>query len=159
MTLIAGESMPEGAWHDLCAIAESLDGLDVRRKMDNPAADYASCSWIVCHVDRDSALDVLAAGVPALLVPAADERQDEQVDRGRRLAHWGVGQVLMPHLLNGVSLANSLHQMIHAKCTAPEFNLDGAEISANILYHLLMSDESRPRDENAIALTDWLRPH
>ena len=159
MTLVTGHSMEDGDWRELCAVAESLDGLDVRRTLDNPAAEFSGASWVVSHADHDSALDVVAAGVPALLVPIDDKNRGEQVDRGRRLAHWGIGQVLMPNHLNGVSLANSLHQMIHGERAAPTFNLDGAEVSANILYHLCLNEESSPLNDDFKSLIDRLRPH
>ena len=159
MTLVAGQSISDTAWHSLCVAAETLDGLEVRRTLDSPAAELSASSWAVCHADHDTALDVVAAGIPALLVPVGDQRQGEQIDRARRLAHWGVGQVLLPNHLNGVSLANSLHQMIREEREVPRFNLDGAEVSANILYHLSIDEKSGPINEDLLGIFSRPRPH
>jgi predicted glycosyltransferase len=49
--------------------------------------------------------------------------------------------MLMPHHLNGASLASGIHQLIKFKPAETSFNLDGAEITANLIYHLSLSED------------------
>ena len=50
----------------------------------------------------------------------------------------------MPHHLNGASLASGIHQLIKFKPAETGFSLDGAEITANLIYHLSLSEDVRP---------------
>jgi predicted glycosyltransferase len=121
-----------------------LPALTVKRSVPDFGAELAKVRWAVCHCGYNTAFDVIASKVSALLVPGGNSHESEQLDRAQRLVHWGVARMLMPHHLNGASVASGIHQLIKFKPAETNFNLDGAEITANLVYHLSLSEEVRP---------------
>jgi predicted glycosyltransferase len=75
------------------------------------------------------------------------------------MSHWRAARVLMPRHVNGASLANSIYQLIKFEPAASNFNLDGAEITANIIYDLALSGDNRPVSMSAEELTGRPRLH
>jgi predicted glycosyltransferase len=139
MTIIAGPCLPEQEWENLEKIARDLPGLDLKRSVPDLGAEMAKVSWAVSHCGYNAAVDVIATGVYALLVPQENNHGSDQADRLQRMSHWRAARTLMPRHLNGASLANSIYQLIKFKPAATDFNLDGAEITANIIYELAQS--------------------
>jgi len=144
MTIVAGPSLPQDEWQDLQNAAERLPALTLKRSVPDLGAELARVRWAVCHCGYNTAIDVIATRISALLVPGGNSDESEQLDRAQRLVHWGVGRMLMSHHLNGASMASGIHQLIKFEPADPNFNLDGAEITANLLYHLSLSEEVRP---------------
>jgi len=144
MTIVAGPSLSQDEWQDLEKAAGRLPALTVKRSVPDFGAELAKVRWAVCHCGYNTAFDVIASKVSALLVPGGNSHESEQLDRAQRLVHWGVARMLMPHHLNGASVASGIHQLIKFKPAETNFNLDGAEITANLVYHLSLSEEVRP---------------
>ena len=144
MTIVAGPSLPPEEWQGLEKAAARLPALTLKRSVPDFGAELAKVRWAVCHCGYNTAFDVIATKVSALLVPGGNYHESEQLDRAQRLVHWGVGRILMPHHLNGASVASGIHQLIKFKPAETSFNLDGAEITANLIYHLSLSEDVRP---------------
>lgn len=144
MTIVAGAFLPQDDWQSLKSAGEGLPALTLKRSVPDLGAELAKSRWAVCNCGYNMAFDVIATGVSALLVPGGNSHESEQIDRAQRLVHWGAGRMLMPHHLNGASLASGIHQLIKFKPAETNFNLDGAEISANLIYHLSLSEEVGP---------------
>jgi predicted glycosyltransferase len=144
MTIIAGPALPQLEWQDLQKAAKRLPALTLKRSVPDLGTELAKNRWAVCHCGYNTAIDVIATRVSALLVPGGNSDKSEQLDRAHRLVHWGVGRMLMPRHLNGASLASGIHQLIKFRPAEASFNLDGAEITANLVYHLSLSEEVRP---------------
>ena len=139
MTIVAGPSLPQDQWQDLDKASRQLPALTLKRSVPDLGAELARVRWAVCHCGYNTAFDVIATKVSALLVPGGNSHESAQIDRAQRLTHWGVSRMLMPHHLNGASLASGIHQLIKFKPLETSFNLDGAEITANLIYHLSLS--------------------
>ncbi len=101
----------------------------------------------------------MATGVSALLVPGGNNDGSAQTDRLQRMSYWCAARMLMPRHLNGASLANSIYQLIKFEPAASNFNLEGAEITANIIYDLAQSGDVRPVSLSTENLTGRPRFH
>jgi predicted glycosyltransferase len=143
MTVVAGPSLPSDEWQDLVKAARQLPELTLKRSVPDLGAEFAKVRWVVCPCDYDTASDVLATKVSALFVPRGTSDAPEQIDRAQRLAYRGVCRTLMPHHLNGASVANGIHQLIRFEPAKTNFNLDGAKISANLIQNLWVSQNLR----------------
>lgn len=144
MTIIAGPCLPEQEWEHLQKTARNLPGLELKRSAPDLGVEMAKVCWAVSHCGYNTAVDVMSTGVSALLVPEENSHGTDQADRLRRMIHWHAARMLMPRHLNGPSLANSIYQLIKFKPAPTDFNLDGAEITANIICELAQSGDGRP---------------
>jgi len=153
MTIVTGADFPRQEWEELARTARELPGLELQRSVPDLGAEFARVRWAVSHCSYDAAVDVLATGISALLLPGANNDDGHaQADRMQRMSHWRAALALMRRHLNGASLANSVYQLIKFAPAATDFNLDGAEITANIIYELAQSADIRPASLRAQAL-------
>jgi predicted glycosyltransferase len=159
MTIVAGPCLPEQEWENLEKIARDLPGLELKRSVPDLGAEMAKVRWVVSHCGYNASVDVMATGVSALLVPESNDHRPDQTDRLQRMSHWRAARTLMPRHLNGASLANSIYQLINFKPAATDFNLDGAEITANVIYDLARSGDVRPFGPGTEKLTGRSRVH
>ena len=153
MTIVAGPWLPRQEWENLDRIARDMPGLELQRSVPDLGAEFARVRWAVSHCGYNAAVDVMATGVSALLVPGGSADGSRQMDRLQRMDHWRAARLLMPRHLNGASLASSIDQLNKFEPAATNFNLDGAEITANIIYELAQSADVRPANLNADLLT------
>ena len=159
MTIVTGPYLPEQEREHLEKIARGLPGLELKESVPDLGAEMAKVCWAVSNCGYNAAVDVMATGVSALLVPGSNNHGTDQVDRLKRMSHWRAARTLMPRHLNGASLANSFYQLIKFKPVATDFNMDGAEITANIIYDLAQSGDVRPVSLSTENLTGRPRFH
>ena len=157
MTIVAGADIPQPDWKKLKLKVDGLPAIKLRRSVADLGAEFAKVRWAVCQSDYVTAIDVLASGVAALLVPAHENSLSEQTIRAQRLSNWRAAQMLMPRHLNDASLANGIHQLVKFRPLANSFNMDGAEITSNLVYHLSLSEDVRA--EQLVKRTRSERPH
>ena len=158
MTIIAGPLLPEKDWRELQNTARELPSLCVERSVPDLGAELAKVRWAVCRCGYNTAVDVFATGVSALLVPGINGPATAQTDLLQRLGRWRIARAMIPHHLNGATLASSIQQLTKFVPFVANFNLDGAEISANIIYNLSLSDDFKP-DQITSSLADHRRLH
>jgi predicted glycosyltransferase len=99
-------------------------------------AELRTASASVSQCGYNTALDVLRAGVPALVVPFADEGEDEQLRRAGRLERLGAVRVLEPSRLSGPALAAELDALRSFRPRRLALDLDGARTTAALLAGL-----------------------
>jgi predicted glycosyltransferase len=114
-----------------------VQGLDVRRSVPDLGAELASASASVSQCGYNTALDVLQARVPALVVPFADGGEDEQTRRAERLDRLGTVRVLHESALDGETLAAEVRALRTFRPAPFAFDLDGAAASAQIVSDLV----------------------
>lgn len=138
------------AHHDaLVEQSRALPGLTVERSVPSLAARMARAAVSVSQCGYNTALDVLAARVPAVVVPYAAGREDEQTIRAVRLARLGVVTHLPHSALSGESLATAIGQALRNGPRAPTLNLLGATQIGSIVRGLLdQSTSSRTLHEH-----------
>ncbi|MBA2316902.1 MAG: glycosyl transferase family 28 [Euzebyales bacterium] len=93
--LLCGPYMPDAARQDLERRAAATDRLRVMRFSADPGPLVANARAVVGMAGYNTAVELMCAGVPALLVPRVEPRL-EQLVRAARLAELGLVDALHP---------------------------------------------------------------
>jgi predicted glycosyltransferase len=134
MRLIAGPFCPPAAWETLSARRQ--EGLELVHSTPDLAEELREAAASVSQCGYNTALAVVRARVPALVVPYATEEEDEQRRRAERLAELGALRALAPEALTPAALAAAVAELPDFQPAATELDLDGARTSARLLSHL-----------------------
>jgi predicted glycosyltransferase len=100
---------------------------DLGAELSQAAASVSQCGY-------NTALELLRARVPALVVPYATAEEDEQQRRARRLALLGAVRVLDPERLAPATLAAELERLLEFEPARPRLDLDGARRTCELLW-------------------------
>lgn len=133
MEIVAGPFLPDNAWQALRAEAAHVRGLRVRRFVPNLRNVMQLAAASVSQCGYNTALDILATGVPSLVVPYADGNEDEQTRRARRLEALGAVRVLPAAELDGPTLAGELRALQEFKPAPLAVDLHGARTSTDLI--------------------------
>ena len=145
MTIIAGNHLPEDEWEELRSLSKTSAALTLVRTVPNLRAEVANAQLSIGQCGYDAAVNAIAVHTPALFIPRADARHREQLVRAQRLAYWGAGRLLMPHLLNGASLANEINQFAKFERREISFDLDGAANAAALIADVVYKNNYAPQ--------------
>jgi predicted glycosyltransferase len=143
MRAIAGPLMPEEAFQRLRIAAAGVPGLELLRSVPSLAAELAAASAAVSQGGYNTTIEIVRAGVPALVVPYVTDEEDEQLRRARRLERLGALRVLDPARLEPVGLAREIARLPAFEPTRPAIDLDGGRGTCRELWELAR-DELRP---------------
>lgn len=94
MHVYAGALIDEAAWQSLQAAAAGVPRLELRRWSRDLRAELARAAVSVSQCGYNTALDLLAARVPAVVVPYETPHEDEQPRRASLLAARGLVRVV-----------------------------------------------------------------
>jgi predicted glycosyltransferase len=137
MRIIAGPFLPDAEWGALRTAARGRPGLDVRRSVPDLCAELRAAAASVSQCGYNTTLDLLRTGVPALVVPFAEGREDEQTRRAERLERLGAVRVLEADRADGPGLAAAIRELLEFRPAPVELDLDGARKSALTVANLL----------------------
>jgi predicted glycosyltransferase len=140
LEVVAGPFLPEEDWNGLRRAAEELPGLELHRFAPDLGARIRGAAASVSQCGYNTALDVLRAGVPALVVPFADGREDEQARRAERLEREGALRVLPAERLEPAALAREIVALLDFEPRRIDLDLTGAETSAALLASQLAAE-------------------
>jgi predicted glycosyltransferase len=143
MKIVAGPFLPEEAWRRLRESARRVRGLSVRRFVPDLCAEMRRSAASVSQCGYNTALDILRAGVPALVVPFADGGEDEQLKRARRLESLGALRVAGQHELDPACFARELRELLKFRPRRSALDMRGARNSSRIIGSLLQAGTSR----------------
>jgi predicted glycosyltransferase len=135
-TVLAGPFAPEPVWSWLQDQAARLDGFEAVRYLPDLRREMARSAVTVSQCGYNTTMDILRAHVPAVVVPFAEGREDEQRRRAGRLDDLGVLRCLAPEELDATALADAV---IAAATTTPArvaLDLEGRQASARIIEAL-----------------------
>ncbi|MDH4108020.1 MAG: hypothetical protein OEW35_06870 [Gammaproteobacteria bacterium] len=144
MRIVCGERLPDAEWQQLQAAGEGVPSLELRRSVPDMRAAIASSNWSVSHCSYNTSINTIGSGTPALFVPCPDGHRLEQIIRAQRLVYWGAGRMLMPHHLNGASLANEIHQLTKFKPRDMYFDFNGIKNAANLISKVVYANSYAP---------------
>jgi predicted glycosyltransferase len=133
MRAIAGPLLADDVRRELRASAAGRPGLELRSAVPDLRAELRSAAVSVSQCGYNTALDIIRARVPALVVPYRAPGEDEQARRAARLARLGVVRVLDPAALDPAALADEARALVGTEAPAADLDLDGASASAEIL--------------------------
>jgi predicted glycosyltransferase len=137
LEVVAGPFLPEEEWEALRRAADGLAGVEVHRFAPDLGTRIRSAAASVSQCGYNTALDLIRAGVPALVVPFADGREDEQARRAERLERQGVLRILPSERLEPATLAREIVALLDFEPRRIDLDLTGAETSATLLADLV----------------------
>ncbi len=142
-TIVTGPFLPESDWRSLQHLARGAEGLELRRSVPDLRTLLAGASASVSMCGYNTALELIETRVPALVVPFAEGREDEQLRRAHRLERLGALRVLEPSLLDGAALAEALAELRLFRPQAVSLDVDGAADTVAALDELVRLRSSR----------------
>ena len=137
MRLIAGPFLPESEWLALQEAARGEAGIELLRQVPDMVAEMRHARASISQCGYNTALDILVARVPALVVPYATATENEQAERASKLAALGAMQQLDPAALCPARLAAAIEALLGVTPSAVSLGLDGAADSARYLQQLV----------------------
>ena len=130
---IAGPLLSPEGFSRLEKLAAATPGAELTRVVPDLPSVLAQAAVSVSQCGYNTVLEVVGAGVPAIMVPYRAGREDEQHRRADRLAARGAVSVLSAEGLDPATLADS----IRARCGQPvmpvALEVDGAARSTELL--------------------------
>ena len=124
--------------------ARDRPGLEVVRTVPDLFAELSAADASVSQCGYNTALDLLRARVPALVVPFADGREDEQTRRAHRLEAMGALRVLPAARLEPRALAAGIRGLLGFRPAEAGLARDGAAVSAEAIGEALAARVREP---------------
>lgn len=131
--VVAGPFLGAEEWAWLQAAAQDRSDVRVDRVVPDLAACMRGARASLSQCGYNSALDIVVSGVPALVAPYGDARENEQSNRAARLAELGVVRALPAGDLDPVRLARELDATLGFRPAANRLDLDGARRTVEIV--------------------------
>jgi len=136
-TVVAGPFLPATEWRALGRAARKLAGLELRRSVPDLTTELAGATASVSQCGYNTALEIVRARLPALVVPFSEAGRDEQWVRARRLERLGAVRVLEPERLDGPTLAAEVRALLRFRPPPVALDLGGARRTVAILDEML----------------------
>jgi predicted glycosyltransferase len=141
MQIVAGPFLPEAVWQSLRAASRGQQGLQLRRVVPHLGARLCNAAASVSQCGYNTALDILRARVPALVVPFATETEDEQRRRAQRLEQLGAVRVLDPQRLTVSTLAAAIEALPHFQPRTVQLDMAGAHNTTQLVDALVRTPQ------------------
>lgn len=132
-TIVAGPFAPSSVVSWLIEAAQSTEGLRVVSHVPDLGDGFRRARASVNQCGYNTMLDVIRAGVPALVVPFAVGRENEQTRRAQRLADLGLVRWMDPREVTPDRLARAVAALLAFQPARGALSLNGAEVSAHML--------------------------
>ncbi len=133
LRIIAGPFLPEPEWLLLSERVHNMPGVELRRHVGDMVAEMRQARASISQCGYNSALDIVGAGVPALVVPYETPSENEQRTRAQRLAALGAMQILPAAELNPQRMAKAIDALLEFCPRPAALDLDGADHTAQLL--------------------------
>ena len=137
MKVVAGPFFPEAQWKALRIAAAGRRGVELVRSVPDLYAELSRARASISQCGYNTAMEIIQAQAPALVVPFAGGGEDEQLKRARRLEALGAIRVLEQKELTPQRMAEEISDLINFQPRTAHLNFDGARRSTRILYELL----------------------
>jgi predicted glycosyltransferase len=137
LTIVAGPLCEASTWQRLVTASRSYPLVRLRRSVTSLSANMATSRLSISQCGYNTALDIVRARVPALVVPFAEGGESEQTDRARRLEALGVVRVLTADRLDAVALAEAIEETWAFHPAEFTLDLNGADQTARVVNALV----------------------
>jgi predicted glycosyltransferase len=147
--LLAGPNLPAGQF---AALSTSLpDGVVLERYRRDFPQMLRRCRVSVSQAGYNTTIEVLVAGVAAVLVPFAEMLETEQTMRAERLAARGVVEMVAYKELSPERLAEAIDRAVRLRPAALAVDTSGARRSAQLISGMIgnTTDAAAPRLRNS----------
>lgn len=135
-TVVAGPFLPDPAWRWLRDAAAASPLLEAVRQVSDLCGEIADSTLSLSQAGYNTAMDLLQAGTPAVVVPYSDGREDEQSLRARRLEALGVVRSVPAAELGTDRLLDELVALAGTRPPPSRLDLDGAAATARVVARL-----------------------
>lgn len=139
MRIVAGPFLPEEEWTQLQRFAADLPGVELVRHVPDMAAEMRQARLSISQCGYNTALDIVVAGVPALVVPYVAAGENEQSRRAEALASLHAVRYLPGDALDGPGLTRAIRAALEFVPRPAALSLAGAQTSANLLAAMVMA--------------------
>jgi predicted glycosyltransferase len=136
MTIVAGPLCPDDTLERLYTEAQRRPKVHVARTVGNLANEMRASALSLSQCGYNTALDILRAQVPAVVVPFADNGDSEQADRARRLERLNAVRVLPADRLEPEALAAALRSALSFRPDPVSLDFGGAAATTRIVKAL-----------------------
>jgi predicted glycosyltransferase len=143
MKIVTGPFLPGEAWRSLRESARRLRGLSIHRFVPDLCGEMGRSAASVSQCGYNTALDIIRAGVPALVVPYAEGGEDEQMKRARRLERLGTLRVTEQRELDAPRFAQELRGLLTFRPRPSALDMQGARNSSRVIESLLRTGIAR----------------
>jgi predicted glycosyltransferase len=137
MKLIGGPLLPDESWRSLRTMARNQRHTKLVRQVADLCGELSSAAVSISQAGYNTCLDILRAGVPALLVPFAKENENEQRERALRFQDLGAVRVLDQGDQTPQRLATEIRSLMNCKFVKPALDLNGAERSLELIEAMI----------------------
>lgn len=131
-TIVAGPFAPPAVLAWLKEEAAATDGLTIVPHVPDLRVLLASAAASVSQCGYNTALDLMATGVPAFVLPYGDERENEQRRRAERLAARGSLRCAAG-VLTAEALAGAVVDLLDFTPSPAGLMLDGADATTRLI--------------------------
>jgi predicted glycosyltransferase len=149
MRIVAGPFVPEPIWQELVEAARLHPGLRVDRTVPNLALALQGCAASVSQCGYNTAFELVQSRAPSLVVPFAEDGEDEQMNRARRLEHLGLLRVLDPEALTAEALAAAIEDTLSFRPGPYVLRMRGAAVTSRFLSRRVGARLIRPAYRSA----------
>lgn len=139
LTIVAGPFLPASAWAALESRVNRRSRVTLLRAVRSLPALFVGAAGSISQCGYNTAMDLIATGVPALVIPFSTDREDEQITRARRLESLGALRLLTPKDATPRRVAREMAALRDFRPRPACLDLNGAERSARMLASLCES--------------------
>ena len=137
LRILGGRFLLEHDWKELVAGCSAAgDVVELLRWVPDLFNELRYAGVSVSRCGYNTAQDVLASGIPALVIPIATPHQDEQMQRARMLSRAGAVRMLIEEQMTTESLAAEILRTFDFRPEPLGVQLDGAERTCDIVGDL-----------------------
>jgi predicted glycosyltransferase len=135
LKIFTGPYLPETDLQELSAECGRDRQIEVQRFTPDLALEMSRASLSISLAGYNTCMDIIIAGVPAIVLPFTGNNNLEQTQRARKLAALGLVRIISPDELNAVRLAELMERALSRPQTrsSPGLDLGGVEKTARIL--------------------------
>jgi predicted glycosyltransferase len=133
LRIVAGPFLPEPQWLALCELARGVASVELVRHVTDMVAEMGQARASISQCGYNSALDIVGANVPALVVPYETPSENEQRTRADRLVALGCVQMLPAANLEPTRMAQAIRDLLSFQPRPAALDLCGAERTAALL--------------------------
>jgi predicted glycosyltransferase len=132
MTIVAGPLCSDDSFARVCDAVTTRASVEVRRTVADLCGAMRRAELSVSQCGYNTALDIVRARVPALVVPFSGNGDSEQTDRAQRLERLNAVRMFRGSLDAG-ALADAMSEAMRFSPARAALDMDGAERTAAIL--------------------------
>jgi predicted glycosyltransferase len=137
MKVVAGPFLPEAQWEDLRLAISGRRGVTLVRSLPDLFSELSRARASISQCGYNTAMEIIQAQIPALVVPFADGGEDEQLKRARRLEALGGVRVLEQREMTPERMAEEIRKLMSFQPRTADLDFAGARRSTEILTELL----------------------